>query len=127
MAEEAINPLRRRMIEDMTIRNLDVQIRHGYLTVGAIMLTGKHEGVESPSIALGKGLHGRKCKQILAAPQPAMAFRVISSENVGLVDVQLPNGPRPLSSRSVCESLSWDGLLPRRRRKTASGRPAHLL
>jgi len=31
MAEEAINPLRRRMIEDMTIRNFDLRTQHAYL------------------------------------------------------------------------------------------------
>ena len=31
MAEEAINPLRRRMIEDMTIRNFDQRTQQTYL------------------------------------------------------------------------------------------------
>ncbi len=31
MAEEAINPLRRRMIEDMTIRNFDRRTQQAYL------------------------------------------------------------------------------------------------
>jgi integrase/recombinase XerD len=31
MTEEAINPLRRRMIEDMTVRNLDASTQRGYL------------------------------------------------------------------------------------------------
>jgi integrase/recombinase XerD len=31
MAEEAINPLRRRMIEDMTIRNFDLRTQHTYI------------------------------------------------------------------------------------------------
>jgi integrase/recombinase XerD len=31
MAEEAINPLRRRMIEDMTIRNFDQRTQQAYI------------------------------------------------------------------------------------------------
>ena len=31
MAEEAINPLRRRMIEDMTIRNFDERTQQAYI------------------------------------------------------------------------------------------------
>jgi integrase/recombinase XerD len=42
MTEEAINPLRRRMIEDMTVRNLDAGTQRGY--VRAVRSCSRYSG-----------------------------------------------------------------------------------
>jgi hypothetical protein len=112
MTEEAINPLRRRMIEDMTVRNLDASTQRGYLR--AVRSCSRYCGrrPELLTLAAQRWLEAREAELL---PLAGADVAVASNQRTACGQTGVAVSPRPPS-----DSLAWR--VRRRTRSRRSGR-----
>jgi len=94
MTEEAINPLRRKLIEDMTVRNLDPSTQREY--IGAVRRSGStpHEDQRTSHSELQIHNAGPPSDRQLIAPTPASSHASSKTEAPTL-GRQRPSYPSP--------------------------------